>query len=84
MYMHVFINMCIFNVYIFIYIQVYKYGYVYSLLTAPTSIAPVARTSSKAQILVSKYHFPLQENQSFLDKWPIPGLGKGKVQRNLK
>lgn len=46
---------------VFICKYVYKYGYSYSLLTAPISNAPVAKTSSKAQILVSKDHFPSQE-----------------------
>lgn len=51
----------------------YKYGYIYSLLTAPTSHAPVAKTtSSKAQIWFLNIIFHYR-NLSFLDKWPMPG-----------
>lgn len=46
MFIHIHIEMCV-------YICIFQ-----SLLTAPTSNAPVATISSKAGMLVSKYYFP--------------------------
>lgn len=44
---------------------------------------PVAKNTSSAKIIDSKYHFPPKETSS-LEKCQIPGLGQKMNRTNLK